>query len=95
MIAELLVLAPIPMLLYTKLIYAYRNPGTGRANRSPRFLSPGWMVPVELDVFGGKRTNQSRFPFGTYIFLNKISPWLLAGCFPTKIITPRHQFATC
>jgi len=56
---------------------------------------PRWMVPVELDVFGGKRTNQSRFPFGTYIFLNKISPWLLAGCFPTKIITPRHQFATC
>ena len=74
MIAELLVLAPIPMLLYTKLIYAYRNPGTGRLTEVQDSFLPRWMVPVELDVFGGKRTNQSRFPFGTYIFLNKISP---------------------
>jgi len=43
MIAELLVLAPIPMLLYTKLIYAYRNPGTGRLTEvQDSFLPDGW-----------------------------------------------------
>lgn len=40
-IAELL--APIPMLLYFKLIYAYINPGTGRLTEvQDSFLSDGW-----------------------------------------------------